>query len=108
MGWFSVSLSSALNFFKKIFGSSEGKDFLIGIASISLDVSRDKVEALWDTLETLCQQAYLNFPASGTGQAKYDWVISQLSMIGEKAKPFVIDFIMHQVLAFLAKKGAKV
>ena len=66
------------------------------------------MEELWDTLETLAQQAYANFPAAGTGQQKYDWVLQQLAAIGESAKPYVIDFILHQVLGYLAKKGAKV
>jgi len=108
MSWFSISLSKALAFFKGIFGSEEGKDFLIGLCATVLNITDQKAHDLWDTLEVLVQQAYANFPAAGTGQQKYDWVIQQIEAIGIKAKPFIVDYVMHQVLAFLTKKGAKV
>ena len=108
MSWFSLSLKKVLAFFAKIFDSEEGKQMLIGISSTVLGITEEKAADLWETLEVLVQQAYANFPASGTGQQKYDWVIQQIEAIGIKAKPFVIDFIMHQVLGYLGKLGKKV
>jgi hypothetical protein len=108
MGWFSLSLKKVLAFFAKIFDSEEGKQMLVGICSTVLGITEEKAADLWETLEVLAQQAYLNFPASGTGQQKYDWLLEQLKQMGIKAKPFVIDYILHQVLGFLAKQGKKI
>lgn len=83
------------------------EDLVVMVGNWLFGVSKEQLTKAWDLVWDLCQQAANAFPGHGTGDQKYAWVLAKLQSAGLALAPMVIDFVIHNVLPALVKKGLK-